>query len=63
MRKWTRWGCCKMNNSLNWILMFEAFEKFRRAAETAGLQDDRIEGIEEHIMSVNPIPQPKPMKV
>lgn len=52
-----------MNNSLNWILMFEAFEKFRRAAETAGLQDDRIEGIEEHIMSVNPIPQPKPMQV
>ena len=50
-------------NSLNWIAMFEAFGAFQEAAKHAGFDDGRIHEIDDHIMSVCPIPQPKKMDV
>ena len=50
-------------NSLNWIVMFEAFEAFKEAAKRAGFNDDRIRGIDDHIMNICPIPQPHKMDV
>lgn len=50
-------------NSLQWILMFEAWQKFRNMAKDAGFYTVELEAVEDKLMGICPIPQPKQMKV
>ena len=49
--------------SLQYILLLDAFEKFRCLAEEAEFHVDRIRGIEDRLFDENPIPQPREMRV
>ena len=50
-------------SSLQYILLLEAFEKFRILAEKADFHDGRIVEIENRLFDEDPIPQPKKMRV
>ena len=47
--------------SLEWILLYEAFEPFREKAKKHGLYIAELDRIEENLFKRCPIPQPKPM--
>lgn len=49
--------------SLEWILLYEAFEPFRAKADKHGLYAAELDRIEDDLFKRCPIPQPKPMQV
>lgn len=53
----------KSVNSLDWIALYEAFNRFAAEAKRHGLYAEKLEKIEEDMWERNPIPQPKQMEV
>ena len=53
----------KKITSLDWIILYEAFERFEAEAKARGLYADELKRIEDDLFDRCPIPQPQPMKV
>ncbi|MBQ8699512.1 MAG: hypothetical protein IJ521_11040 [Schwartzia sp.] len=53
----------KKITSLEWIVLYEAFERFEAEAKAHGLYVDELQRIGDDLFARCPIPQPQPMKV
>lgn len=47
-------------NSLEWIGLYEAFERFEARAKSANFRVKEIEAMGNELFALCPIPQPKP---
>lgn len=53
----------KKITSLEWIVLYEAFERFEAEAKAHGLYADELKRIGDDLFDRCPIPQPQPMRV